>query len=180
MIGVVTGLLTQLDRLMKTEGVILLAATNHPDTVDPAIRRAGRFDRHIPVTSPDRDGVRAILAGASPDIPAPDLARLTDRLLGQSGAEITALVRAARTRARRRGVALAPGDLAPAPDPDTLHRVAVHEAEHLHAGHLFGAPAAQRATLRASGGAVERPKPDFLTHARIDALVRTCLGGRAA
>ena len=42
------------------------------------------------------------------------------------------------------------------------------------------APAAQRATLRASGGAVERPKHDFLTRARIDALVRTFLGGRAA
>ncbi|WP_412507551.1 AAA family ATPase, partial [Roseovarius sp. SYSU LYC5161] len=108
MIGVVTGLLTQLDRLMKTEGVIVLAATNFPDTVDPAIRRAGRFDRHIPVTPPDRAGVQAILAGAIPDIPAQDLARLTDRLLGQSGAEITALVRAARTRARRRGAALAP------------------------------------------------------------------------
>ncbi|MDR9394110.1 MAG: AAA family ATPase, partial [Roseovarius sp.] len=66
MIGVVTGLLTQLDRLMKTEGVILLAATNYPDTVDPAIRRAGRFDRHIPVTPPDRAGVQAILAGAIP------------------------------------------------------------------------------------------------------------------
>jgi ATP-dependent Zn protease len=186
-IGVVTGLLTQLDRLMKTEGVILLAATNHPDTVDPAIRRAGRFDRHIPVTPPDRAGVQAILAGAIPDIPAPDLARLVDRLLGQSGAEITALVRAARTRARRRGAALAPcdldvaaADLAPAPDPDTLHRVAVHEAGHLLAGHLFGAPAAQRATLQACGGAVERPKHDFLTRARIDALVRTFLGGRAA
>jgi ATP-dependent Zn protease len=154
---------------------------------DLAEWRAGRFDRHIPVTPPDRAGVQAILAGASPDLPAPDLARLTDRLLGQSGAEITALVRAARTRARRRGAALAPcdldaaaADLAPAPDPDTLHRVAVHEAGHLLAGHLFGAPAAQRATLRASGGAVERAKPDFLTRARIDALVRTFLGGRAA
>ncbi|NBB81715.1 MAG: AAA family ATPase, partial [Verrucomicrobia bacterium] len=93
MIGVVTGLLTQLDRLMKTEGVILLAATNHADTVDPAIRRAGRFDRHIPVTAPDRAGVRAIFAAAAPDIPAPDLDRLTARLLGQSGAEIKALVR---------------------------------------------------------------------------------------
>ena len=186
-IGVVTGLLTQLDRLMKTEGVIVLAATNHPDTVEPAIRRAGRFDRHIPVTPPDRAGVQAILAGAISDIPAPDAARLADRLLGQSGAEITALVRAARTRARRRGATLAPGDLdaaaaglAPAPDPDTLRRVAVHEAGHLLAGHLFGAPVAQRATLQAGGGAVERPKHDFLTRARIDALVRTCLGGRAA
>jgi len=187
MIGVVTGLLTQLDRLMRTEGVILLAATNHPDTVDPAIRRAGRFDRHIAVTAPDCAGVQAILAAAAPDIPAPDLARLADHLLGQSGAEITAVVRAARTEARRRGTALAScdldaaaADLAPAPDPDTLRRVAVHEAGHLLAGHLFGAPAAQRATLRSSGGAVERPMPDFLTSARVDALVRTFLGGRAA
>lgn len=186
-IGVVTGLLTQLDRLMKTEGVILLAATNHPDTVDPAIRRAGRFDRHIPVTAPDRAGVRAILAGAAPDITAPDLDRLTDRLLGQSGAEITALVRAARTRARRREAALAPcdldaaaADLVPAPDPDTLYRVAVHEAGHLLAGHLFGAPAPKSATLRTCGGVVERPMPDFLTRARVSALVRMMMGGRAA
>ncbi|MGI3212787.1 AAA family ATPase [Roseovarius tibetensis] len=187
MIGVVTGLLTQLDRLMKTEGVILLAATNHPDTVDPAIRRAGRFDRHIAVTAPDCAGLQAILAGAAPDIPAPDLARLADRLLGQSGAEITALVRSARTHARRRGGTLAvrdldtaAADLGPAPDPDTLSRVAIHEAGHLLAGHLFGAPAAQQATLRSSGGAVERPMHDFLTRARVDGLVRTFLGGRAA
>lgn len=187
MIGVVTGLLTQLDRLMNTDGVILLAATNHPDTVDPAIRRAGRFDRHIAVTAPDRAGVQAILAGAAPDIPAPDLARLADRLLGQSGAGVTAVVRTARSHARRRGAALAScdldaaaADLAPAPDPDTLSRVAIHEAGHLLAAHLFGAPAAQQATLRSSGGAVERPMPDFLTSARVDALVRTFLGGRAA
>ena len=187
MIGVVTGLLTQLDRLMKTDGVILLAATNHPDTVDPAIRRAGRFDQHIPVTAPDRAGVQAILAGAAPDIPAPDLARLADRLLGRSGAEITALVRSARTHARRRGGALAvrdldaaADDLGPAPDPDTLYRVAVHEAGHLLAGQLFGAPAPKSATLRTSGGVVERLMPPFLTRARVDALVRMMLGGRTA
>ena len=187
MVGVVTGLLTQLDRLMKTPGVILLAATNHVDTVDPAIRRAGRFDRHVEVPAPDRDGVRAILTAGVPDIPAPDLDRLTDRLLGRSGAEVTALLRAARTGARRRGGALAvrdldaaAADLGPAPDPDTLHRVAVHEAGHLLAGHLFGAPAPKSATLRTGGGVVERPMPDFLTRARVTALVRMMMGGRAA
>jgi ATP-dependent Zn protease len=186
-IGVVTGLLTQLDRLMKTEGVILLAATNFPDTVDPAILRAGRFDRHISVTAPDRAGVQAILAGAIPDIPAPDLARLADRLLGQSGAEVTALLRAARTEARRKGEALtvrdlhaAAADLGLEPDPDTLHRVSIHEAGHLVAGRLFGAPAPKSATLRTGGGVVERPMPDFLTRARVTALVRMMLGGRAA
>ncbi|MGI3211013.1 AAA family ATPase [Roseovarius tibetensis] len=187
MIGVVTGLLTQLDRLMNTDGVILLAATNHPDTVDPAIRRAGRFDRHVPVTAPDRAGVRAILAAGVRNIPAPDLDRLTDRMLGQSGAEITALVRSARTHARRRGGTLAvrdldtaAADLGPAPDPDTLYRVAVHEAGHLLAGHLFGAPTPKSATLRMGGGVVERPMPDFLTRPRVTALVRMMMGGRAA
>ena len=187
MIGVVTGLLTQLDRLMKTDGVILIAATNHVETVDPAIRRAGRLDRHVEVPAPDRAGVRAILTAGVPDIPAPDLDRLTDRLLGQSGAEIAALLRAARTGARRRGGALsvrdlhaAAADLGPAPDPDTLYRVAVHEAGHLLAGRLFGAPAPKSATLRTTGGVVERPMPPFLTRARVDALVRMMLGGRAA
>jgi hypothetical protein len=187
MVGVVTGLLTQLDRLMKTDGVILLAATNHIETVDPAVRRAGRFDRHVEVPAPDRDGVRAILRSGVPDIPATDLDQLTDRLLGQSGAEITALVRSARTHARRRRGALAirdldaaAADLGPAPDPDTLHRVAVHEAGHLLAGHIFGAPAPKSATLRAGGGTVERRMPSFLTRTRVDALVRMMLGGRAA
>ena len=147
MIGVVTGLLTQLDRLRRTEGVILLAATNYPDTVPTPVR--------------PRDPARGPVRPAHPRH-AP--------------------------RPRRRGAALAPcdldaaaaADLAPAPDPDTVRRVSIHEAGHLLTGHLFGAPAAQRATLKAGGGAVERPKHDFLTRARIDALVRTFLGGRAA
>ena len=50
----------------------------------------------------------------------------------------------------------------------------------LLAGHLFGAPAPKSATLRTTGGVVERPMPDFLTRDRVTALVRTFLGGRAA
>ena len=63
-IGVVNGLLTLIDRLSGTEGVVLIAATNDPQRVDPAVIRAGRFDRHIRVSAPDRAGIRSMLQAA--------------------------------------------------------------------------------------------------------------------
>jgi cell division protease FtsH len=63
-VGVVNGLLTLLDRLSATEGVVLIAATNDPRRVDPAVVRSGRFDRHIRVSAPDRAGIRAMLEAA--------------------------------------------------------------------------------------------------------------------
>lgn len=63
-IGVVNGLLTLIDRLSATEGVVLIAATNDPRRVDPAVVRSGRFDRHIRVSAPDRAGIRAMLEAA--------------------------------------------------------------------------------------------------------------------
>jgi cell division protease FtsH len=63
-IGVVNGLLTLIDRLSATEGVVLIAATNDPRRVDPAVVRSGRFDRHIQVSAPDRAGIRAMLEAA--------------------------------------------------------------------------------------------------------------------
>src|SRR5690606_20122161 len=58
---VITGLLRQLDRLMATEGVVIMAATNHLRAVDPAIRRAGRFDTTLLIDPPDRTGLAQIL-----------------------------------------------------------------------------------------------------------------------
>lgn len=63
-VGIVNGLLTLIDALSGTEGVILMAATNNPERVDPAVVRAGRFDRHIHVGRPDRAAIRAMLAAA--------------------------------------------------------------------------------------------------------------------
>lgn len=63
-IGVVNGLLTLIDRLSATEGVVLIAATNDPRRVDPAVVRSGRFDRHIRVSAPDRAGIRSMLDAA--------------------------------------------------------------------------------------------------------------------
>jgi len=63
-IGVVNGLLTLIDRLSATEGVVLIAATNDPKRVDPAVTRPGRFDRHIRISAPDRAGIRSMLEAA--------------------------------------------------------------------------------------------------------------------
>lgn len=102
-LGVVNGLLTQLDRLSATRGVILVAATNYPDRVDPAVVRPGRFDRHIHVGRPDRSGIQSMLQAplSGLRVDPVELDRLCDQLLGSSGAEIAAMIRDARTRARR-------------------------------------------------------------------------------
>lgn len=63
-LGMVNGLLTLIDALSAAEGVVLVAATNDLERVDPAVIRSGRFDRHIRVGRPDRAGVRAMLKAA--------------------------------------------------------------------------------------------------------------------
>lgn len=63
-LGMVNGLLTLIDALSAVEGVVLVAATNDLERVDPAVIRSGRFDRHIRVARPDRAGVRAMLKAA--------------------------------------------------------------------------------------------------------------------
>ncbi|PZX37964.1 ATP-dependent Zn protease [Roseinatronobacter thiooxidans] len=188
-LGVVNGLLTLLDKLNQTEGVIVIAATNHPETVDPAILRAGRFDQHIPVGPLDRAGVVSFL---KQEVPAgllrpSDLNRLSDQLSGQVGATLANLVRSARTKARRERTDLrtdhligAADALAPAPTPDLMHRVAVHEAGHLLIGHLCGLPHPRGAELNGNGGFVEMPKMEYLTSKRVDALITVDLAGRAA
>ena len=57
-------LLVEMDGFGERQGVILIAATNRPDILDPALLRPGRFDRQIPVSNPDLAGRRAVLQGA--------------------------------------------------------------------------------------------------------------------
>ncbi|MEO3480340.1 AAA family ATPase [Phaeobacter sp. CAU 1743] len=85
MVGVVNGLLTLLDRVSATEGVILVAATNDVERIDTAVIRAGRYDRHIRVTPPDRSGVRTFLSSAlAATVTADHLDRLADQLMGRN------------------------------------------------------------------------------------------------
>lgn len=188
MVGVVNGLLTALDRLSATEGVILIAATNDRARIDPAVIRAGRYDRHIRVYPPDRSGVRVLLSSALAGAIADDhLDRLADQLMGQTGAELTALVRDARTRARTAGQPFSADHVQAAADAvqpplvaDLMWRISVHEAGHLVAGAVFGLPAATSARVTPTGGEVVRPGLPSLTRDSLRAFQCAVLSGRAA
>jgi cell division protease FtsH len=98
-------LLVEMDGFESNEGVILIAATNRPDVLDPAMLRPGRFDRHVVVNRPDVRGREAILGVhtrrvlISPDIDLSVLARATP---GFSGADLENLVNEAALQAARR------------------------------------------------------------------------------
>ncbi len=98
-------LLSELDGFDPTIGVVLLAATNRPEVLDPALLRAGRFDRQISVDRPDKNGRAAILKvhlrkiTLSPDADAGQIAALTP---GFSGADLANLVNEAAMLATRR------------------------------------------------------------------------------
>lgn len=99
-------LLTEMDGFDATKGVVILAATNRPETLDPALLRPGRFDRRIPVELPDLKGREAILElharkiKLSTDIDMNIIARMTS---GASGAELANIVNEAALGAVRNG-----------------------------------------------------------------------------
>jgi len=99
-------LLTEMDGFEGNSGVIILAATNRPESLDPALTRPGRFDRRVPVELPDLKGREAILRVHSkkiktaPDIDYTTVARMAS---GASGAELANIVNEAALRAVRAG-----------------------------------------------------------------------------
>ncbi|HXW69888.1 MAG TPA: ATP-dependent zinc metalloprotease FtsH [Methylocella sp.] len=98
-------LLAELDGFDPSTGVILLAATNRPEILDPALLRAGRFDRQVLVDRPDRQGRLAILKVHAKKIllaPGVDLDRIAAMTTGFTGADIANLVNEAAVVATRR------------------------------------------------------------------------------
>jgi cell division protease FtsH len=98
-------LLVELDGFEPSEGVVLLAATNRPDVLDPALLRPGRFDRHIVVDLPDVRGREAILRVHARKVPMAgdvDLAAVARGTPGLSGADLANLVNEAALLAARR------------------------------------------------------------------------------
>ncbi len=88
-------LLVEMDGFGERQGVILIAATNRPDILDPALLRPGRFDRQIPVSSPDLAGRKAVLrvhAQGKPLSPDADLDGLAKRTVGMSGADLANVI----------------------------------------------------------------------------------------
>jgi hypothetical protein len=119
------------------EGVIVVGATNFPDCIDPAVKRAGRLEQHFTLALPDKV-TRAEILNYHVDgsVPLESLAEIAEDLDGKSGAALEQLVRDARRRARVEDRALELRDLrGQLPEriryaPEAVLRLAVHEAGH--------------------------------------------------
>ena len=140
-------ILAELDGFGGREAVVVLAATNRPDVLDPALLRPGRFDRHVTLNLPDKTARRAILDIHAKDLPIEDTSDLDVIAAGTpgfSGADLKNLLNEAAISAARRNASLITrDDLSEARDkvmmgtvrslairPEEKHRLAVHEAGH--------------------------------------------------
>ena len=197
-------ILAELDGFTAREAVVVLAATNRPDVLDPALLRPGRFDRHVTLSLPDKVARRAILDVHIQDLPLRhdvDLDQVAAGTPGFSGADLKNLLNeAAITAARRSGVDIAPADLDEARDkvmmgtvrtlaiqPEEKHRLAVHEAGHTAAAYYEpGADPLYKVTIipRGRGLGSTHMLPENERHTLPEGYLRvqltTLLAGRAA
>ena len=199
-------LLTEMDGFDDNTGVIILAATNRPESLDPALTRPGRFDRRIPVELPDLAGREAILKvhakkiKAAEDVDFHTIARMTS---GASGAELANIINEAALRAVRNGRTIVnEADLEESVETviagyqkknavlsDTEKRiVAYHEIGHaLVAARQTNSAPVQKITIipRTSGALgytmqVETDDKYILTKTELENKIATVTGGRAA
>jgi len=199
-------LLTELDGFDVSSGVVLLAATNRPEILDPALLRAGRFDRQILVDRPDKSGRLAILTvhtrkvKLDPTVTLADIAALT---IGFTGADLANLVNEAALLATRRGAqSIESRDLTEAIEriiaglekksrvlnAAERRAVAYHELGHaLVALALPGADKVQKVSIiprgvSALGYTIQRPTEDRFLMSRTELAdkMTVLLGGRAA
>ncbi|NUQ89299.1 MAG: ATP-dependent metallopeptidase FtsH/Yme1/Tma family protein [Glycomyces artemisiae] len=198
-------LLVEMDGFDTRGGVILIAATNRPDILDPALLRPGRFDRQIPVDAPDKEGRQAILAvhaKGKPFVPNVEFETIARRTPGFSGADLENVINeAALLTARHNEKAISADALEEAIDrviagPERKGRVmgdaekkmtAYHESGHALVAHALphAAPVHKLTILprgRSLGHTLVLPTEDKYTQTRsemIDTLAYA-LGGRAA
>ncbi|MCP5074646.1 MAG: ATP-dependent zinc metalloprotease FtsH [Rhodobacteraceae bacterium] len=197
-------ILAELDGFAGREAVVVLAATNRPDVLDPALLRPGRFDRHVTLNLPDKVARRAILDIHAKKLPlkaTSDLDIIAAGTPGFSGADLKNLLNeAAITAARREGRRITQDDLAEARDkvmmgtvrtfairPEEHHRLAVHEAGHTTAAYYTpGADPLYKVTIiprgRALGGTHMLPETErhTLDEDYLRTQLITLLAGRAA
>ena len=197
-------ILSEMDGFAGHEAVIVLAATNRPDVLDPALLRPGRFDRHVTLELPDRPAREAILAVHTRKVPVAEdveLATVAAGTPGFSGADLKNLVNEAAMAAARDGadhVTMAHFDAMRdrllmgsvrtlAIQPEERHRLAVHEAGHTAVAHFLAkADPLYKVTIiprgRALGGTHMLPEverhtlPEEYLHDRL----AVTLGGRVA
>jgi cell division protease FtsH len=198
-------LLVEMDGFEANEGIIIIAATNRPDVLDPALLRPGRFDRQVVVPRPDIDGREAILkvhmkkVPLAPDVDARIIARGTP---GFSGADLANLVNEAALLAARKGKRLvAAQEFEEAKDKvlmgterksmvmteDEKRMTAYHEAGHaVVALHEEASDPIHKATIiprgRALGMVMRLPERDSYSYHRdkMYANLAVAMGGRVA
>jgi cell division protease FtsH len=198
-------LLVEMDGFESNEGVILIAATNRPDVLDPALLRPGRFDRQVVVPNPDIGGREKILkvhmrkVPLAPDVDPRILARGTP---GFSGADLANLVNEAALRAARVGKRLVTmADFEYAKDKvlmgterrsmamtdEEKKLTAYHEAGHaLVALHVPKSDPLHKVTIiprgRALGVTMQLPERDHLSHTKLflESRLAILFGGRIA
>jgi cell division protease FtsH len=198
-------LLVEMDGFNGNTGIIIMAATNRPDVLDPALLRPGRFDRQITISNPDVRGREAILAvharnkHLSPDVRLGDVAQRTP---GFSGADLENLLNeAALLAARDNRKVITPRDIDEATDRVMMgpakkskkytekerKLVAYHEAGHAVVGiKLENASQVQKITIvprgQAGGYNLMMPKEETYFHTKTQMLetITGFLGGRVA
>ncbi|MDH6283691.1 ATP-dependent zinc metalloprotease FtsH [Prescottella agglutinans] len=198
-------LLVEMDGFGDRTGIILIAATNRPDILDPALLRPGRFDRQIPVGNPDLAGRRAILRVHSQGKPLDqnaDLEGLAKRTVGMSGADLANVINeAALLTARENGTVITEAALEESVDrviggPRRKSRIisehekkitAYHEGGHtLAAWAMPDIEPIYKVTIlargRTGGHAMTVPEDDkgLMTRSEMIARLVMAMGGRAA
>ncbi|MCD8341477.1 MAG: ATP-dependent zinc metalloprotease FtsH [Clostridiales bacterium] len=199
-------LLTEMDGFEGNNGVIILAATNRPESLDPALTRPGRFDRRVPVELPDLQGREAILKvhakkiKAAEDVDYHTIARMAS---GASGAELANIVNEAALRAVRNGrTVVTQADLEESIEvviagyqkknavlsDEEKKVVAYHEIGHALVAALqtHSAPVQKITIIPRTSGAlgytmqVEQGDKYLLTKQELENKIATYTGGRAA
>jgi cell division protease FtsH len=190
--GVITALNEQLHDIFSREGVVVIAATNYPDRVDPALLRAGRLDTRIAIPMPTADDLRGILRFyLGKELPDADLGGLAVALAGSTGADVERIVRIAQRRARVFPRPLLLEDLFAVLGekleslPQTyLERIAIHEAGHAAAAIVLKVSRNVSVSLfhRGEGGAATffDPQIEAVTRKVVERRITVALAGRAA
>jgi cell division protease FtsH len=198
-------LLVEMDGFDTTEGIIIIAATNRPDVLDPALLRPGRFDRQVTVNLPDVRGREAILKVHAKNVklaPKVDLSVIARGTPGYSGAELANVLNEAALLAARRGSkSVGMAELEEARDKvrwgrerrslamseDEKRATAWHEAGHALVGVLLAhTHPLHKVTIiprgQALGAAMYLPERDVLSHKRKQIVdqISMAMAGRIA
>lgn len=190
---VVAHMLTMLDGAVsgQTKDLIIVAATNFPEHLDPALCRPGRLSRKIHIGPPDEAALAGIIAQhLGGDLAGEDLSAAARLAYGCTGADVTGYVKTARASARTGKRPMVMADLldAIAPpghrSPEHLHRIAVHEAGHAVTAHVLNLGPIRSISIVSrgiAGGFCHVEHDGFApTRAIMEDYVIQMLGGRAA